>query len=630
MGGTSSAAADSGARTGRFIVLWNHIGSPSSSLRTNDGPTERTTVARTDARDPDDNARTLGSILTDLGREVLSVVSAPRGLDVEVGMPMLFDQLEQSSVQPGDVVLGVGIAARPREAVGFIEEAGASGAAAVVLKLAHEAAPELVEASARTGVALLASPPAITWGQLYTLLRVAGGAAVAAGPLVDGVPMGDLFALANAVAAMVGGAVTIEDPQSYVLAYSSSDLPIDEARREVILGRRVPERFLRRLREAGVFHRLQTSDDVVTYVDQEEELIPRLAVGVRAGGELLGSIWVAAATDPLDADTRTALQEAARMAALHLIRDRSTWDLERRKRGELVRTLLDGEVPPDAAPLLGLDADTAITVVALRIEDVEDRHALSADLVARIERVAGLVALYFQSFHRRVAQVTIGRTIYVLVPESKPGERDRLLRLVGDLVERARATVQTGIVASVGSTVDSIAGTSWSRREADLAIRVLAARPDRPLAPIEAVRADTILLTLRDHALRDRYLHAGRVEALRQHDHRYGTAYVETLSAYFSAFGYVPLAAKRIFVHPNTFRYRLRRLTEISGLDLDDPVERLVAELQLRIGDGDGGPTDGTDGVAMGETGAATDGRGARRRSRSRRSGTPSRQSGAP
>src|SRR5262245_5616132 len=539
-------------------------------------------------------------------------------------MPMLFDQLEQSSVQPGDVVLGLGIAARPRDAVGFIEEAGASGAAAVVLKLAHDAASELVEASARTGVALLAAPPAIAWGQLYTLLRVAGGAAAAAGPLVDGVPMGDLFALANAVAAMVGGAVTIEDPQSYVLAYSSSDLPIDEARREVILGRRVPERFLRRLREAGVFHRLQTSDDVVHYVDQEEELIPRLAVGIRAGGELLGSIWVAAATDPLDADPRTAVQEAARRAALHLIRDRSTWDLDRRQRGELVRTLLDGEVPPDAAPQLGLDADTPVTVVALRIEDVDDRHALSADLVARIERVAGLVALYFQSFHRRVAQVTIGRTIYVLVPESQPGERDRLLRLVGDLVERARATVQTGIVAGAGSTVASIAGTSWSRREADLATRVLASRPDRSLAPIEAVRAETILLTLRDYGVADPYLHAGRVDALRQHDERNGTAYVETLAAYFSAFGYVPLAAKRIFVHPNTFRYRLRRLTEIAGLDLDDPVQRLVAELQLRIGRDDAlgmaGTATGVDGEA-----ARTAVRGARRRSR-----TPSRQTGAP
>ena len=32
-----------------------------------------------------------------------------------------------------------------------------------------------------------------------------------------------------------------------------------------------------------------------------------------------------------------------------------------------------------------------------------------------------------------------------------------------------------------------------------------------------------------------------------------------------------------------TLRYRLRRLVEISGLDLGDPDERLVTELQLRI-----------------------------------------------
>jgi DNA-binding PucR family transcriptional regulator len=36
-------------------------------------------------------------------------------------------------------------------------------------------------------------------------------------------------------------------------------------------------------------------------------------------------------------------------------------------------------------------------------------------------------------------------------------------------------------------------------------------------------------------------------------------------------------------VHPNTLRHRLRRIVEISDLDLDDADERLVTELQLRI-----------------------------------------------
>ena len=299
----------------------------------------------------------------------------------------------------------------------MIEEAGACGAAAVVLKLGLEPAPELVDASARTGVALLSAPSAVAWGHLYTLLRVAGGAAIPAGALVDGVPMGDLFALANAIAAIVGGAVTIEDPQSYVLAYSSADLPIDEARREVILGRRVPDRFLRRLRDAGVFQRLQTTDDVVTYVDQEEEVLPRLAVGIRAGGELLGSIWVAEATDSLGADATAALQEAARIAALHLIRHRSSGDLERRQRGELVRGVSRRRPAPRcrrvARPRRG---DGRHRRRPARRRSSPTRRRSAADAVARIERVVGLVALYFESFQRHVAQVTIGQTIYVIDP----------------------------------------------------------------------------------------------------------------------------------------------------------------------------------------------------------------------
>ena len=181
--------------------------------------------------------------------------------------------------------------------------------------------------------------------------------------------------------------------------------------------------------------------------------------------------------------------------------------------------------------------------------------------------------------------MTIGQTIYVMIPESRDGERVRLLQLIGDLIERARATVHTRIVSGVGSTVPSLAAASWSRREADLAIRVLAAHPDRSIAPIEDVRAETIVLALRDHALGDAYLRSGPVETLRHHDEQKGTSYVETLEAYFSAFGYVPLAAKTIFVHPNTFRYRLRRLTEISGLEPRRPAgapRRRAAAADLR------------------------------------------------
>lgn len=43
-------------------------------------------------------------------------------------------------------------------------------------------------------------------------------------------------------------------------------------------------------------------------------------------------------------------------------------------------------------------------------------------------------------------------------------------------------------------------------------------------------------------------------------------------------------AAQRLFVHRNTMHYRLRKIQDLCGLDLADPDERLVAELQLRLG----------------------------------------------
>ena len=57
---------------------------------------------------------------------------------------------------------------------------------------------------------------------------------------------------------------------------------------------------------------------------------------------------------------------------------------------------------------------------------------------------------------------------------------------------------------------------------------------------------------------------------------------VETLRAYLDEFGDVTTAAARVFVHPNTFRYRLRRLVHIGQVDLRDPEARFALMLQLR------------------------------------------------
>ncbi|MCX4791343.1 helix-turn-helix domain-containing protein [Streptomyces sp. NBC_01221] len=55
------------------------------------------------------------------------------------------------------------------------------------------------------------------------------------------------------------------------------------------------------------------------------------------------------------------------------------------------------------------------------------------------------------------------------------------------------------------------------------------------------------------------------------------------MRSWLDAFGDVATAAASMFVHPNTFRYRLRRAAEVGRIDLNDPSARLSAMLQLHL-----------------------------------------------
>jgi DNA-binding PucR family transcriptional regulator len=76
---------------------------------------------------------------------------------------------------------------------------------------------------------------------------------------------------------------------------------------------------------------------------------------------------------------------------------------------------------------------------------------------------------------------------------------------------------------------------------------------------------------------------SGGVARLLRYDAEHGTNLVETLRAWLDAFGDIGAAAASLYVHPNTFRYRLRRVAEVGCLDLRDPNARFAAMLQLRV-----------------------------------------------
>ncbi|SFW83612.1 DNA-binding transcriptional regulator, PucR family [Amycolatopsis australiensis] len=528
----------------------------------------------------------LGRVLDDLGGTLLDLVLGDGDRPGGIGGVAIHDPLDEPALPQHALVLGVGLA-EPDEVVRQLRTLARHDAAGLVLRAPVTVTEAISAAVEETGVALLSLARGASWAQLAAMLRslLAEGDVGDAGPeTLAGLPSGDLFAVANAIGALIDAPVTIEDRRSRVLAFSGRQDEADPSRVETILGRQVPERFARMLADRGVFRELYRTDRPV-YVDRPPEspdgfMIPRVAVAVRAGDEILGSIW-AAVREPLTPDRTQALRDAARLVALHLLRVRAGADVERRLRADLLSTALEGGAAArEALSRLGL-ADQPVVVLALA---VLENGAADAELATERQRLADGLAMHLSAVHPRCAAALVGDTAYGLVPVTRDadGER-RALRIAKDFLDRVGDRVRA--VVGIGPVARSAAELPEARASADRALRVLrsGSGAGRRVALLADVHVEALLLELQDLVAARGDRPTGPVARLLEYDEQHHAHLVETLRAWLDAFGDVIAASAAVHVHPNTFRYRLRRLAEVGGFDMTDPEARFAAMLQLRV-----------------------------------------------
>jgi sugar diacid utilization regulator len=114
---------------------------------------------------------------------------------------------------------------------------------------------------------------------------------------------------------------------------------------------------------------------------------------------------------------------------------------------------------------------------------------------------------------------------------------------------------------------------------------VLAVLPgsDLRVAELADVWAQVVLAQVPVSTRLRGYFRTGPLADVARYDTEHRTPLLESLRVYLESFGDMVGAAARLHVHPNTLRYRLRRIRELTGLDLEDPDARLAVALQLRL-----------------------------------------------
>ncbi|GII95102.1 helix-turn-helix domain-containing protein [Sinosporangium siamense] len=488
----------------------------------------------------------LEEVVRQFGADLLEVLVAPQGLGVVVGGVAIRDPFDVEPAAAGALVLLVGVDPDGPEAADVVR--GLGGAAAVVVRGTVARPEPLVEAAREAGVALLATRWPLPWTHLYVLLAgslpetgVADG-----GRDLGGVPPGDLPALADAVAAALDRPVVMVDTQWRLLAYSA--IPgqwSDDLHREMILGRAVP---------AGSApphtRRVVLGDGRARRFDFGEH--SRIGVGIRTGAEPRGMLWVLEGRQPLPDERLPLVEEFARLAGVHLGRARAARTAARERFSELTARALDGEA---TCAELGLDPHAGLAVVAI-----------GALVPMAGEALLDGIATYLEAYRRVPACVLRGETVHCLLSAPAAGVRETVVSLA------RRAGGRHRLAAGVGGRVTAPGDLPTSLRHAVLALGVVREHPaDPPVATVDEVRVRAALAEvhelLNDHP--DLLVHD--IAALE-----------EWAAVWVEEHGDVRAAAARLGVHPNTLRYRLRKLVE-SGADLTDPDMRYVAWIRRRF-----------------------------------------------
>jgi purine catabolism regulator len=71
--------------------------------------------------------------------------------------------------------------------------------------------------------------------------------------------------------------------------------------------------------------------------------------------------------------------------------------------------------------------------------------------------------------------------------------------------------------------------------------------------------------------------------ALLRHDQKHGSHLVDTLQAFLGANRNIRQAAQALFVHENTLKYRLQRICQLGGLDLENAEVCFNLQVALRM-----------------------------------------------
>ena len=282
---------------------------------------------------------------------------------------------------------------------------------------------------------------------------------------------------------------------------------------------------------------------------------------------------------------RLILTYGADVCAIELAKTRAIASAVEQTRGDWVQMWLSGTPADDdllatRAYQAGFDPSAHFIVAVFRA-------TTQAGATLPLE---SLISLVRDDMTRRQINGAIGQYVDVIVALYPLDESPQAVSRVRAIVEEVRAQLAirtpSGLVAAgLSRSADGLGNLREAYREAKDTLSIAHELDEHEQTTFYGdLKLYQLLLGLKERNLDHlRRFYSETLHPLVDHDERKNGDLVRTLTGFFDANGNLAKAATDLDVHRNTLVYRLERISDLTGLDLNDADNRLILHLALKV-----------------------------------------------
>ncbi|MDZ4768967.1 MAG: helix-turn-helix domain-containing protein [Chloroflexota bacterium] len=305
---------------------------------------------------------------------------------------------------------------------------------------------------------------------------------------------------------------------------------------------------------------------------------------LRVEKRIAGYLSLVDTHEQLDEFDRMILSYGADVCAVELAKTRAIAFAVEQARGDWVQMWLSGTSADDdmlmaRAQQGGFDTDSLYMVAVYR--------ATSSGGVGL--PLDALIPLVRDELTRRQSAGAVGQYVDMIValyPLDNLAASPRVRRVIDEVRAQLASRTPSGrVAAGISRPVQGLRALRDAHREAKDAVSIANEIGDREQSTFYGdLKLYQLLLSLKDRNLEQmRRFYEDTLAPLVEHDGRKQGDLIRTLNGFFNANGNLAKAASDLDVHRNTLVYRLERISELTGLNLEDADNRLILHIALKI-----------------------------------------------